>query len=55
MRSTRGTLRDVDVVLALLALAGTIALVVAIWYLGSLLVLTIVSKVFPLTGRRRRD
>jgi hypothetical protein len=44
----------VSVALALLALVGVIVLVVAIWYGGSLLILTAVSKVLPLRGRRPR-
>jgi Flp pilus assembly protein TadB len=38
----------------ILWIAGLIALVVGIWYGGSLLVLAAVSKLLPLTGRRRR-
>jgi hypothetical protein len=41
----------------MLGLAGTIALfmgVVAVCYVGSLIVLAIASRVFPLVGRKRR-
>jgi hypothetical protein len=38
----------------ILWIAGLIALVIGIWYGGSLLVLAAVSKLLPLTGRRSR-
>jgi len=40
-------------VLAVLSLVGMIVLVVAIWYGVSFAVLATVSKLLPLTGRRR--
>jgi hypothetical protein len=43
-----------QLILVILWIAALIALVVGIWYGGSLLVLGVVSRLFPLTGRRRR-
>ena len=39
---------------AILWIAGLIAIVVGIWYCGSLLLLGAVSRWLPLTGRRTR-
>ena len=38
----------------LLWIAGLTAIVLSIWYAGSLLVLALVSRLLPLTGRRPR-
>lgn len=39
----------------ILWIAGLIVLVVGLWYGGSLLILAIVSRLLPLTGRRTRS
>ena len=43
-----------QIIFALLWVAGLIVVVVGIYYGLSLLVLGAVSRIFPLTGRRRR-
>lgn len=43
-----------QLILVFLWTAGMMALVVGIWYVGSLLVLGLVSRLLPLTGRGRR-
>ena len=44
-----------QIVIVLLGVVGLILLVLAVWYLISLATLWIVGRLFPLTGRRRRD
>jgi hypothetical protein len=44
-----------QIVIVLFGIVGLIVGVVAIWYLVSLATLWIVGRLFPLTGRRRRD
>jgi hypothetical protein len=39
---------------AILWMTGLIVVVIGIWYGGSLLVLALVSRMLPLTGRRKR-
>jgi hypothetical protein len=41
--------------LMILGMAGLIALGVGIWYGGSLLILGVISRLLPLTGRRPRS
>ena len=44
-----------QLLLALLGMAALIIAVVTIWYAVGLLVLSAVSRVFPLTGRKSRQ
>jgi hypothetical protein len=44
-----------QVLIVLLGITGLILLVLAAWYVISLATLWIVGRLFPLTGRRKRD
>jgi hypothetical protein len=44
-----------QVVIILLGIVGLILVVLAVWYLISLATLWIVGRLFPLSGKKRRD
>jgi len=44
-----------QVVIVLLGIVGLILVVLAVWYLISLATLWIVGRLFPLSGKKRRD
>jgi hypothetical protein len=44
-----------QVVIVLLGILGLIVVVLAAWYLISLATLWIVGRLFPLSGKKRRD